>query len=653
MRANPPYSPQELFDIGVAGYLQDLLALVRIIRSDSFTDLLPLFTNYADFLRCDLQQHFPRDLILKLANAENTIYADRVPEIGERLFNCANLAAACETFNGWTIDAGTLSEENCAELLRGNIQSSGTEPQRLAEIMGLRLNRADAVRVAQIIKLLGLTSDSNQYDQLALGASMARRDREGFHRIPGIGPQMPGAAFSSSSKLNFAVKSCDPKSLVIIDSDRNLEQDFEQINRSENSRIQALNLDLYEGLDRLVTAVEQGDCRPRNLVTMFRLEPTTLPEIPTLLDKLSKVVTKSAVFLATIGSGNTRLEFAARKAAMDELAEQLRARGLRPLRVILYEQENPEISQINPAFGVSEFASFEILFCHLDSAVSVRPEPLNEETTPDKLSADLNPDLWNSFLPSNRMEMTQGVIEFLKTQRRLTDQPTQMLNLGSGVGETASCLEKLHPSFSVTDIDQIPFKRELMHKRYLQNDVTSLPFRNASFAALFSSYTFSYLGNSNEVMREWLRVLKPGGNAYFIFHAPQSAYLNTAREMLSADMAKDFLRLNRRYPGRDFTGLYDWFCQQNFAWSMAFKQEQKFLSYAHEIQICKHLVEEVADSMFSTDEQIYAFFKDLGATEISVNVVDKNFTVQPSNASRTEPIVAWFVALRKPIAAPA
>jgi ubiquinone/menaquinone biosynthesis C-methylase UbiE len=83
--------------------------------------------------------------------------------------------------------------------------------------------------------------------------------------------------------------------------------------------------------------------------------------------------------------------------------------------------------------------------------------------------------------------------------------------------------------------------------------VTSLPFLNASFAALFSSYTFSYLGNSIEVMREWLRVLKPGGNAYFIFHAPQSAYLNTAREMLSADMTRDFFELMQRYEGG---GLY-------------------------------------------------------------------------------------------------
>lgn len=653
MPANPQFSPQELFDIGVAGYLQELRSLVRIIGSDSFTDLLRIFTNYEDFLRCDLEQHFPRNLILKLANAENTIYADRVPEIGERLFNCANLAAACETFNGWTIDAGTLSDENCAELLRGNIQSSGTEPHRLAQIMRVRLNRADAVRVAQIVKLLGLISDSNQYDQLALGASMARRDREGFHRIPGIGPERPEAAFSSSSKLNFAVKSCEPESLVIIDNDKNLKTDFEQINNTENPSIQALNLDLYEGLDRLIASVKRGDSSPRNLVTMFRLEPTALPEISAFLDKLSRVVGKSAAFLATIGSGNTGHEFSARLAVMDELTAELKARGLRPLRIVMHQHKNQTGEWISPAFGVSEYASFEILFCQLGSSVSVDREPPQKQTNHAALNKDLDPNLWNSFLPSNRMEMTRGVIEFLRSQKRLNHQAIEMLNIGSGVGETSSCLESLHPPFSITDIDQIPCNRELMHKRYLQNDVASLPFHNASFDALFSSYTFSYLGNSKEVMREWLRVLRPGGDAYFVFHTPHSAYLNTAREMLSEDMAKDFFQLIPNYGGQGFIGLYDWFCQQNFAWSMAFKQEQEFLSYAHEIQVCRHLVAELADSMFSTDSQITAFFEDLGATEISVNIVDKNFTVHPSSHSRTEPIVAWFVVMRKPTAAPA
>jgi hypothetical protein len=69
-----------------------------------------------------------------------------------------------------------------------------------------------------------------------------------------------GETQCSSSKLNVAVKSRGQNSLVIIDSDKNLEQDFEQINRSEDRSTQALNLDPYEGLDLLAAAMERAGC---------------------------------------------------------------------------------------------------------------------------------------------------------------------------------------------------------------------------------------------------------------------------------------------------------------------------------------------------------------------------------------------------------
>jgi len=58
---------------------------------------------------------------MELTNEENISSVDRLPEIGERLFNCANLAADCETFNGWTIDAGILTERDCHGFLWDNI----------------------------------------------------------------------------------------------------------------------------------------------------------------------------------------------------------------------------------------------------------------------------------------------------------------------------------------------------------------------------------------------------------------------------------------------------------------------------------------------------------------------------------------------------
>ena len=37
-----------------------------------------------------------------------------------------------------------------------------------------------------------------------------------------------------------------------------------------------------------------------------------------------------------------------------------------------------------------------------------------------------------------------------------------------------------------------------------------------------------------------------------------------------------------------------------------------------------------------------------GAADISANILDKNFIVQPVKNTDTEPFVAWFVVLRKP-----
>ena len=148
-------------------------------------------------------------------------------------------------------------------------------------------------------------------------------------------------------------------------------------------------------------------------------------------------------------------------------------------------------------------------------------------------------------------------------------------------------------------------------------------------------------------MREWLRVLRPGCGAYFVFHAPNSVYLQTAREMISANMGRDFLSLIKQYPGTDYNGLYRWFCEKNFAWGMAFKEEQKFLSYAHEIQVCEHLVQAVAGQMFNSARDITDFFETLGVEDISVNMLGLDFVVRSCQDLAEAKMVAWFVVFRK------
>ena len=80
---------------------------------------------------------------------------------------------------------------------------------------------------------------------------------------------------------------------------------------------------------------------------------------------------------------------------------------------------------------------------------------------------------------------------------------------------------------------------------------------------------------------------------------------------------------------------------------MAFKEEQKFLSYAHEIQVCEHLVQAVAGQMFNSAGDITDFFETLGVEDISVNMLGLDFVVRSCQDLAQAKMVAWFVVFRK------
>ena len=64
-------------------------------------------------------------------------------------------------------------------------------------------------------------------------------------------------------------------------------------------------------------------------------------------------------------------------------------------------------------------------------------------TAHKSLKQNLNNQLWNNFSPSNRMELAQGVVGFLKNHDRLDNDTVEMLNFQI----TSSCLEKVYPFF--------------------------------------------------------------------------------------------------------------------------------------------------------------------------------------------------------------
>ena len=367
MPQQPRFTDNEILNLAQEGYLYELRLLITIIKSELFSELLPLFTDYEMFLKYGVDQYVGKSALKMLQDENHVIDASISSGFGSRLFTCANLAAACEIFSGWTVPAGELNIEQAPEYLQMAINHGRNTQENLGQSMAMRLNNGDAVRVSQSLKLLGLVSaDTSKSNQLALGASIARRDRHGFHLVPWIGPANPAAMFTVNSPLQFAVKPREPNSIVIMDNDSSMKPVYEKLNIEEQGQVQAMNLGFYEGLDVLAQLVSDNEACPRGLVTAYRLEPRAFTDIELFLAKLGKVIDQSADFVITIGSGDNADEFKHRIDVLNAIAEGLSARGMGPIRLKLCKGKTYDDQRNQPVYGLNQYASYEVLYCKLD-----------------------------------------------------------------------------------------------------------------------------------------------------------------------------------------------------------------------------------------------------------------------------------------------
>jgi len=102
---------------------------------------------------------------------------------------------------------------------------------------------------------------------------------------------------------------------------------------------------------------------------------------------------------------------------------------------------------------------------------------------------------------------------------RLPDAPNRrVLDLGCGHGNTTRLLaETLQASecigieYDSTLVDYARAKNNPAGVRFEQGDATSLPFDDASFDVVFCRYLLIHMVDPPQVIREMLRVVRPGG----------------------------------------------------------------------------------------------------------------------------------------------
>lgn len=104
----------------------------------------------------------------------------------------------------------------------------------------------------------------------------------------------------------------------------------------------------------------------------------------------------------------------------------------------------------------------------------------------------------------------------------------QILDAGCGTGGLIRRLEPVHPEWRWTGVDVEPLACELARGRVARSEiveasVTALPFGDASFDAVVSADVLYHLDDDALALREYARVLRPGGR--IVINVPAHRWL--------------------------------------------------------------------------------------------------------------------------------
>jgi SAM-dependent methyltransferase len=100
--------------------------------------------------------------------------------------------------------------------------------------------------------------------------------------------------------------------------------------------------------------------------------------------------------------------------------------------------------------------------------------------------------------------------------RTLRDKKAAVLDAGCGTGGLIRWLAPRRPEWSWTGVDVSPLACELARERVggveiREASVTALPFGDATFDAVVSADVLYHVGDDAAALREFFRVLRPGG----------------------------------------------------------------------------------------------------------------------------------------------
>ena len=136
-------------------------------------------------------------------------------------------------------------------------------------------------------------------------------------------------------------------------------------------------------------------------------------------------------------------------------------------------------------------------------------------------------DLMNDLMTGFSHKMTR---EF--ALKLISEKPKRVLDLATGTGDFTFLLyEKFKDDIEITGIDfsknmlavaRIRARRKGVHSKikWVQGDITSLPFDDNNFDICTIGYGIRYVNNPKMALKEILRVTKPGGTLLIVEATP-------------------------------------------------------------------------------------------------------------------------------------
>ena len=347
-----------------------------ICTSSIFSNILPHFRDYENYL-AELRQSPVRQKIVRNLLKKNRIVSAEAPtrELAE-IFCISQVGACCELFQGKKIPISELNRKGMRLLVQQGMvslrdippipleippdQYSDQQRELLAALNVIQ--NLDTIRVAQVVRQLGLVSvKSDSIRQLSFVAGNGYRDLFAIHTVPRILLEDS----SSGGILNFDILKKQATHAVLINGDPIYADHFAFLNQDQEGKVLALNMDVGQALDVLLTKQGESGLGQPNLVTGLRIDERVIPNVGDFLRQVTAVIGQSADLFLTMGAGNNQFEFEGRLRYFDDLFTALSRAELKPVRILMHKQGSLEEQRNGPFFGNIEYSTYQILHCKL------------------------------------------------------------------------------------------------------------------------------------------------------------------------------------------------------------------------------------------------------------------------------------------------